>query len=242
MALLAPLSLDPLLAGISNDGGRPTAYWLAVTRSSCGGAGCDIEKYAQVVVSNFPDDRNVNAAIDSTVDRSGQSQPMTATEAFPTNFLAGIRFGVYFGPTYTPGFVITYPQSTDQTATGMYDGSWLMPDRRFCNPLGWLVSSKIAIGHSGVPQDKRSGVILTKMAVCLNANCAASDSTCAPTKCYVSKKGKCVTFNENVFDGYQSNHAKTHSEAAYALFVSGAYTEGCSEVAEDSSRSMIAGN
>ena len=90
--------------------------------------------------------------------------------------------------------------------------------------------------------DKRSGVIFTKLAVCLNANCAASNSTCAPIKCYVSKKGKCVTFNNDVFTDYAVYHAKTHSDAAYALLESGAYTEGCSTVSEDSSRSVIAGN
>lgn len=136
----------------------------------------------------------------------------------------------------------TTPFPTDHTATRAYDGSWLQPDRRFCNPLGWLASSKLAIAHSGVSHDKRSGVIITKLAICLKANCAADDAACAPIKCYVSKKGKCVTFNEDVFDIYASNHAKTHSQAAAALLQSGDYTAGCNEVAEHASRSVIAGN
>ena len=242
MALLAPLVLDPLLAGISDSDGKNGAYWKGVTRSSCDGAGCDIEKYAQVVASTFPNDRNVQDVIDSTVDRSVKSRPMAATEAFPMKFLPGIRFGTYAPIRYTPGFVLTTPFSTDHTARKTYDGSWLRPDRRFCNPLGWLASSKMAIAHSGVAFDKRSGVIVTKLVICLKANCAADDAACAPTKCYVSKKGKCVTFEEDVFEIYASNHAKTHSQAAYELLKSGDYTAGCNEAAEDSSRSVIAGN
>lgn len=104
VALLASLALDPLLAGISTlgDWAESAAYWRGAARSSCDGAGCDIEKYAQVVASTFPDDRNVQDTIDSTVDRSGQSRPMAVTDSFPCQFLPGIRFGVYLPPIDTP--------------------------------------------------------------------------------------------------------------------------------------------
>jgi len=234
----------PVCRGINGAGGDADmrAYWTGIFRSSCKGAGCDIEKYAQVVASTFPDDRNVQGVIDSTVDHSGQSSPMTATDAFPKLFLPGIRFGVYTAPEYSPGFVLTTPYSTDYRAGEDADGSWLRPDRRFCNPLGWLSSSKMAIAHSGVVNDKKSGVIITKLAICLKANCAADDAACAPTKCYVSKKGKCVTFDEDVFHNYAEKHAREHSIKAYELFKSGEYKLGCNKAAEDSSRSAVAAN
>jgi len=105
-----------------------------------------------------------------------------------------------------------------------------------------MSSTKLAIAHSGVRLDKRSGVILTKLAICLKANCAADDTSCAPTKCYVSKKGLCVTFNQDVFGDWASDHTKEQSTDAYELFESGAYTEGCSEAAKVSSKAVIAGN
>jgi len=85
-------------------------------------------------------------------------------------------------------------------------------------------------------------VILTKLAICLKANCAADDTSCAPTKCYVSKKGLCVTFNDDVFDLYSATQTYAQSRDAYLKFASGAYTEGCSEEATMSSKAVIAGN
>ena len=239
MSLMAPLALDPLLAGI---GHGSDSYWTGAKRSSCGGEGCDIEKYAQVVASNFPDPRNVQDAIDSTVERSGQSSPMTATEGFPRAFLPGIRFGTYTATSNTAGLVLSTPGSADHTATGEYEGSWLLPNRRYCNPLEWLSSSKLAITHSGANRDKRSGVIFTKLVVCLKANCAANDAACAARKCYASKKGKCVKFNKDVFEDYADRHERKHSEDAYDLFAVGNYTTDCEKAAEISSFSVIAGN
>jgi len=237
----------PVCRGISiGKYGVYDARQKGITRALCDGAGCDIEKYAQVVASNFPDDRNVQDVIDNTVDRSGQSTPMAATDAFPgESFLPGIRFGTYERPANSPGVVKTTPHSTDHTATGKLDGSWLWPDRRFCNPLEWRASYKTAMAHAGIRAgDKRSGVIFTKLALCLKANCAADGAACAPTKCYVSKKGKCVTFNQDVFNNWAWWPKKGHDQSAdaYKLLESGDYTAECSEAAEDSSKSVIAGN
>jgi len=229
----------PVCRGIS-DRGHTDAYTKGVTRSRCDGAGCDIEQYAQVVASTFPDQSNVQGTIDG-VSRNYKSSPMTATEGFPGYFLPGIRFGIYQPPGYTPGFITALPAGTDHTATGTYDGSWLLPDRRHCNPLEWLAISKLAIARTPRAGDLRSGVLLTKLTVCLKANCAADDAACAPQKCYATKKGKCITFNEDVFPQYQSQADTTHSDAAYELLEAGSYTD-CDETAEAWSQPVIAGN
>lgn len=237
-------ALDPVLAGISIfPNAASNATWTGRSRSKCNGAGCDIEKYAQVVASNFPNQSNVKDTIDSTVDRTGYSRPMTPTDAFPGVFLPGIRFGHYDTPGYPPGYVLTTPYATNYMATRDWDGAWFRPDRRFCNPLEWLVSTKMAIAHSGVTYDRRSAVIITKMVICLKANCTADDATCAPRKCYVSKTGKCVKMNSDWIDtDWAERLTRTHSLAAYNLYESGAYTEPCDEAAEISAEAVIAGN
>jgi hypothetical protein len=169
---------------------------------------------------------------------------MKVGDAFPLFMLPGIRFGAYAPPYYTTGQIHAYPQPTDRTDSETNDGAWLFPDRRFCNPLGWKVLSKGGIGHSGWQNNNQylsSGVVLTKLVVCLKANCTSNKASCAPMKCYVHKKGKCLKFNKEIFPRYISQHTSQHSEEACKLLESGAYTD-CDETAQFSSQSVIAGN
>ena len=174
---------------------------------------------------------------------------MTATNVFPGILLPGTRFGTYGAPSYMPGYLYATPASSDASATAMYQGSWLQPDRRHCNPLGWLVTTKRAFSHTGMPfandLEKKSGFWLAKTTLCLNANCTASDgshdASCPPKKCYASKSGACVQFNTNVFPKYLSQQTQAHVKTAAEQFAAGNYVE-CGETAHISTISMIAGN
>jgi hypothetical protein len=162
---------------------------------------------------------------------------MTASDAFPLEFLPGIRFGNYQDPSFTVGMI----SQTPHTQGLPWDGAWLSPDRRYCNPLNWLSASKLSITHSSISKDRQSGVVVTKLSVCLKANCGANDATCIPTKCYVSKQGKCVKFHEEVFPDYASDVTISHTQAAATEFAKGAYTE-CDELARLAYSTVIAGN
>ena len=136
-------------------------------RSTCGGAGCDVEKYAQIVRRAFPDAANANASnvIDSSADHSGVPM-MTATDAFPNYFLPGIRLGIYNAPEYSPGTLVVTPRASDKATTSDHAGPWIAPDRRYCNPLEWTASSKTCFAHTGMPADsdgleKKSGPSVT---------------------------------------------------------------------------------
>jgi len=142
-------------------------------------AGCDAaEKYAQLVKSNFPSETNANLGTISGTDRSGQTPPMEAHDAFPVEFLPGVRFGAYSPPSYHIGIIYANPRPGISSGTA----KWLRPDTSYCNPLGGKAIYKLAISHTGVPFYTSSGVVFTKMAVCLNAICAANDASCAPKK------------------------------------------------------------
>lgn len=229
-----------LVAGIKHK--WETAYITGATASSCGGGGCNLEQYAQTVASNFMDESNVQGPIDSTVDRSGFTSPMTASDAFPNVFLPGIRFGTYQAPAYSAGYVEARPKATTAASiTDKYIGSWLIYDRRFCNPLGWLSSSKSVITPAGDRPGSQAGAVFNKLTLCLKANCASDDAACPPRKCYVKKHGKCVRFNTDVFPKYASAANRTHSRAAAELLASGAYT-ACNEEEQLAFIAVVSGN
>ena len=202
-----------------------------------------MEKYAQEVKSNFPSTANADLDTIDGTSRSGQSSPMLASDAFPLNFVPGIRFGTYNPPTYTLGAVYQSPKPGRFTSDNV--GSWMAPDQRHCNPLGWLATFKMAIGHTGLATSsgvhRSSGVVMTKLAVCINAICAANDASCAPTKCYVSKQSKCVQFDSDVFPEYMSAVTKHHVNAASVEFKDGNYGE-CTGEAKQAARAVAAGS
>jgi len=107
-------------------------------------------------------------------------------------FLPGIRFGTYWQPQYTAAYVVTTPFfTTASTGTGEFDGSWLYPDRRFCNPLGWMANTKMAIAQvqaAATGGDKKSAAVFTKLVLCLNANCTADDTACPPKSATAANK------------------------------------------------------
>jgi len=168
---------------------------------------------------------------------------MLATDAFPLSFVPGIRFGSYYPPTYTPGAVYQSPKPGHFTNDNT--GNFMRPDQRHCNPLGWLATYKMAIAHTGLATGsgvhRSSGVVMTKLAVCINAICAANDASCAPTKCYVSKQSKCVQFDSDVFPDYMSAVTKSHVNAASDEFKNGNYGE-CTDEAKQAARAVAAGN
>ena len=193
---------------------------------------------------NYPSTSNVQVLISGSA-RESNHIAMKATDVFPALFLPGTRFGTYCAPQYPPGYLVSTPGFTDHIVTASWAGSWLMPDRRYCNPLEWLVTTKASFSHTGMmPQsglEKKSGVWLVKMSVCLKANCAVGDLSCPRVKCYVSKTGKCVQFNTNVFPEYMSVQAKADSQYAAAEFAAGNYVE-CGETAQMATRALIAGS
>jgi len=236
-------------SGTGGHDGRWAAINIAKLRQYCKGKGCGVEKYAQVVKSTFPSKDNERDAINGT-DRTGQSNPMTAADAFPAYFLAGIRFGIYDKPVYATGDIGGSPKPGEYC--GEYSGAWISPDQRYCNPIGWLSAWKSAIGHTGLTpysdgsagtglETQRSAVVLTKLIVCLNAICDPGDASCAPKKCYTSKQGKCVQFTESVMPRYMSQVTQKHIHAAYLKFKAGAYT-ACTPDATEASRVVISGN
>jgi len=200
--------------------GQQTQY--RSTTEYCKGAGCDIEQYSQVVKSTFPSASNVVAA--SNVP-SSESYAMTSHDAFPHRFLPGIRFGTYRGPKYMPGYLFASPAATNTTyhPNPNYDGSWLYPDLRYCNELGWKFASKLSFAHTGVINEKYSALLLVKLTVCLKANCTGQAAgTCPTIKCYASKTGKCYKFQTDVMNTRRrvSSHSATNldSEKAYEAF------------------------
>ena len=115
------------LSGIRRAGpgdGVAGAYWTAAVRSHCGGT-CNVQKYSQIVKSNFPSADNVRDVIDIHLGRdTAKSSAMKTTDFFPFQFLPGIRFGTYSTGTYTLGVVLTVPGVTSSTTgTGYSDGS-----------------------------------------------------------------------------------------------------------------------
>ena len=141
------------------------------------------------------------------------------------------------------------------------DGSWLLPDRRYCNPLGWLAITKSAFSHTGMTMsspdiviekdgrethtrdgpEKKSGVWFAKMTLCLNANCTTSNVKCAPKKCYATEVGGCVQFNISIFPSRPYSQSYWQTPQTASLFATGKYVE-CGETAQVASTSTIAGN
>lgn len=162
---------------------------------------------------------------------------MSSTDAFPAHFLPGIRFGTYQGPYLPAGYVYSGPLPT--TCSDRWCGSWLQPDARHCNPLGWHWMSKLSF--TSPCTDKKLGVLLIKSTVCLKANCTGQGSDCSRVKCYDSTYGKCLRFTSDIFPWNQEYVDRSHSVAASTAFMAGSYSN-CTEDDEAITAPLIAGN
>ena len=245
----------PVCRGMSYNWEEPCRHVKEV--AYCNSAGCNAEQHAQLVKSTFPNASNVQPLL-SGATRASCNTAMSATDAFPQQFLPGIRFGYYTRPstdtgglTWLPsGAVYLTPYSTDAaTAPGGTvrdgDGAYMRPDRRVCNPLKWLVSSKTAIAQTAVPKETKSALLMTKLSICLKANCtnAAGNAVanCPSLKCYSYKQGECIKTTADIMPTWQDTVSATHISASWNKFNSGDYT-ACDAHVQHSCQGVIAGN